>query len=284
MILEKEEFHKVVGEIYKMTNIITNKHYIGQTRSHRLNHSKYRPFGYMGRFNDHISESKSSKPNNSKYLNSSIRKHGSENFKCEKILECKLDELDFYEMKYISEFNTKYPNGYNLTDGGQQRGSLKGEKITIDNSDFVPLPLIKEPRDFKRSDKTKKLISEGLISAKKDINVRKEQMKKTQIQHHLSKFELFRNATIDINNIEQYIHVIKNNCKNYEYIRVIINKVKTAFVGKYETLEEIKERAINFIKELIEWQHDQNAGNLLRALTTTSLSEMTEEGTRVMTE
>ena len=50
MILEKEEFHKVIGEIYKITNTITGKFYVGQTRSHRLNHKKYRPFGYLGRF------------------------------------------------------------------------------------------------------------------------------------------------------------------------------------------------------------------------------------------
>ena len=54
MILNKDEIDKVVGEIYKMTNTTNGKHYIGQTRSHRLNHDKYRPFGYLGRFKDHI--------------------------------------------------------------------------------------------------------------------------------------------------------------------------------------------------------------------------------------
>ena len=45
MILNKDEIDKVVGEIYKITNTINGTHYIGQTRSHRLNHNKYRPFG-----------------------------------------------------------------------------------------------------------------------------------------------------------------------------------------------------------------------------------------------
>jgi hypothetical protein len=35
-IYNKDEFHKVVGEIYKITNTVNNKCYIGQTRSHRL--------------------------------------------------------------------------------------------------------------------------------------------------------------------------------------------------------------------------------------------------------
>jgi hypothetical protein len=252
MNLSEEEFHKVVGEIYKITNTITNKIYVGQTRSHRLNHSKYRPFGYMGRFKDHVSESNSTKTNTCRYLNSSIRKYGSNNFICEKILECRIDEMDFYEMKYIFELKTKYPTGYNLTDGGQKRGCVKGEKITIENSDFVPLsiPRIKEPPNLKRSDKTKMLISKGLKFAKKELSVREEQMKLTQTQHYASKFKLFENVFVDIDNIEQYIRIIKNTKLNNEYIRVVIDGVKTAFVGKYETTEETKNRAIQFIKEL----------------------------------
>jgi hypothetical protein len=41
MILNPDEFHKVEGEVYKITNTVTNKCYVGQTRSHRLNHGKY---------------------------------------------------------------------------------------------------------------------------------------------------------------------------------------------------------------------------------------------------
>lgn len=74
MLLNKNEFEKVVGEIYKITNTVTNKSYIGQTRSHRLNHDKYRPFGYLGRFKDHLSEANSNKTNRSRYLNSSLLK------------------------------------------------------------------------------------------------------------------------------------------------------------------------------------------------------------------
>ena len=43
-------------EIYKITNIITKKLYIGQTVSHVLNHGKYRKFGCVKRLNSHISE------------------------------------------------------------------------------------------------------------------------------------------------------------------------------------------------------------------------------------
>ena len=64
MILNIDEKDNVVGEIYKITNTTNGTSYIGQTRSHRLNHNKYRPFGYLGRFNDHVHEAFSSKKNN----------------------------------------------------------------------------------------------------------------------------------------------------------------------------------------------------------------------------
>ena len=66
MILSKEEQSKVIGEIYKITNTTNGKLYIGQTRSHRLNHNKYRPFGYLGRFKDHIHEAYSNKEDEKK--------------------------------------------------------------------------------------------------------------------------------------------------------------------------------------------------------------------------
>ena len=129
-LLEKEESHKIIGEIYKITNLITNKMYIGQTRSHYLNNGKYRPFGYMGRFKKHLNEASRININCScRYLNSTINKYGATNFKCELITTCYINDLDYYEIKYISELNTKYPNGYNLTNGGQKCGFEKGKKL-----------------------------------------------------------------------------------------------------------------------------------------------------------
>jgi len=52
-------------------------------------------------------------------LNEAIRKHGKENFEKEIIAWCYTKEhLDFLEKFYIKFFNSKIPNGYNLTDGG----------------------------------------------------------------------------------------------------------------------------------------------------------------------
>lgn len=253
MILNKDEKDKVMGEIYKITNTTNGKIYIGQTRSHRLNHSKYRPFGYLGRFNDHIHEAYSNKKNQCKYLNSAILKYGKECFNCELIHKCPIEELDSQEKYFIIEYNSKYPYGYNLTNGG------KG--FTDTNGNFV-CEINKPPKQMtkscKKSEYTKNLISVRLKNALNTKEHREKMMKLVQDKNLTKKFELFKNIKID-DNIDKYIHIIKNNKNNTEYVRVVIDKIKTTFVGKYEPIENIKNRAISFINDLKKWQRDQIA-------------------------
>jgi hypothetical protein len=248
MILDKNEFDKVVGEIYKITNMVNNHVYIGQTRSHRLNKNKYRPFGYMGRFKDHVHECNSNKKNICRYLNSAINKYGVENFKCEKILECAIDKLDENEIKNIKDYGSLFPNGYNLTQGGK---TCKQCKMNVDDVSN-PTVVNKIPnRNVEKSEHTKMMISKSLKDAKQDISHRNMMMKLTQTQHQQQKYDKFKHVQIDESNIEKYIHITNNNTLNYQYIKININGVKTTFVGKHETIEEIKNRAIDFIKNLI---------------------------------
>jgi len=106
-------------EIYKIVNLSNNKIYVGQAVSHILNHKKYRPYGHEGRFRCHISEAFSTKKNQSHYLNNAIRKYGVEDFVVELIECCEIKDADERETHYIKEFNSLYPNGYNLKNGGK---------------------------------------------------------------------------------------------------------------------------------------------------------------------
>ena len=257
MLLNKEDFDKVTGEIYKITNTQTDKCYIGQTRSHRLNHNKYRPFGYMGRFRDHINEAYSNKKKQSWYLNSSILKYGQDVFKCELLKTCSVSELDTYEQQFISEYDSKYPNGYNLTDGGKVFTTMKD----VDFEKTAPPP--RGEKNLKRSDHTKKLISERLKSALNDEDRRKQMMNAVQKQHLDKKFARYINTSIDESKIEDYLSIIHMNKTDTDYVRVCINKIRTSFVGKYETIEETMNRARSFIVDLIKWQRGQIAGNPL---------------------
>jgi hypothetical protein len=106
-------------EIYKITNQINQKIYIGQAVSHILNHKKYRPYGMEGRFRCHISEAFSSKKNQCHYLNNAIRKYGPENFTLHLLCNCKMEDADHIEKEEISKNNSLFPYGYNLNTGGK---------------------------------------------------------------------------------------------------------------------------------------------------------------------
>jgi hypothetical protein len=89
-------------------------------------------------------------------------------------------------------------------------------------------------------------------------------MKLTQDQHQEQKYNKFKDVQIDESNIEKYIHITNNNNNknNYQYIKININGVKTTFVGKHETINETKNRAMDFIKNLIN-------GNMIKLRETT---------------
>jgi group I intron endonuclease len=52
-------------------------------------------------------------------LNRAYTKYGDNYFKREIIEYCDIDELNNKEKLYIKQYNTKFPHGYNLTDGGE---------------------------------------------------------------------------------------------------------------------------------------------------------------------
>ena len=118
VILETDE-HRYC-EIYKITNTVNNKIYIGQAVSHILNHKKYRPYGMEKRFACHISEAFSDKKNQCHFLNNAIRKYGQDKFKLELLRVCKIDDADNVENEEIIKNNSLFPTGYNLNTGGKQ--------------------------------------------------------------------------------------------------------------------------------------------------------------------
>jgi group I intron endonuclease len=93
--------------IYKVTNLVNGKIYIGKTTS-----------GLKNRMKAHLCLAR--KCNGNGIFTRAIHKYGKENFKWE-IVDCCLfeDQLSEMEKYYIKEFNCRHPHGYNLTDGGE---------------------------------------------------------------------------------------------------------------------------------------------------------------------
>jgi hypothetical protein len=81
------------------------------------------------------------------------------------------------------------------------------------------------------------------------LDAKKEQMLRSQKQHAINKINKFKGIDIDLNNINQYIKVLHKK-DGSTFIRVIIGEKKTTFVGKYETLEILRDKAIEFIKSV----------------------------------
>ena len=92
------------GVIYKITNTLNGKIYIGKTKQ-KLDR----------RMTQHKCDSKKG----SLGIGAAIRKYGWENFMVEVIEECSVEKLNEREIFWIAELNSKAPNGYNLTDGGE---------------------------------------------------------------------------------------------------------------------------------------------------------------------
>lgn len=98
--------------IYKITNNVTNKSYIGQS----INIEKR---WYEHKYKAECVEDRSY----NSILHNSMRKYGIEHFILEVLEECTIEELDTKEQFWIQQLNTISPYGYNILQGGQ--GSRK---------------------------------------------------------------------------------------------------------------------------------------------------------------
>lgn len=104
-----------MGVIYKATNILNNKSYIGQTkRSLEIRRKEYE----LESFSNNRSHSA---------FHFALKKYGLINFSWEILEECKDDQLDEKEKFWIDYYNT-YIEGYNMTIGGQTGLNVWQEK------------------------------------------------------------------------------------------------------------------------------------------------------------
>lgn len=130
--------------IYKVTNIVNNKMYIGQTVRDLKN-----------RKNNHLSAAKLHKYNS--HFHNALRKYGSDNFDWE-IIHDNIDDIDFLnrlELFYIDYYDT-FDSGYNLTLGG---GGMSGFKRSDESRKKQSLAKIGK----KHSEKAKKNMSENHV-------------------------------------------------------------------------------------------------------------------------
>lgn len=100
-----------IGYIYKITNKINGKIYIGKTK-----------YNIDSRYKSHIKQAIKNKELNitSSKLYNAFNKYGVENFVIEQIEECPYDILSEREIYWIKELDSRNPSiGYNICKGGE---------------------------------------------------------------------------------------------------------------------------------------------------------------------
>ena len=111
--------------IYKYTNKVNGKIYIGQTNNLKLRYRGHKSAAFNPRSNDYDAP-----------LHRAFRKYGLENFDFEPVLELDLEDTDDnreiiseWEQYYIEHYDSKVENGkgYNIKDGGVNGGRYKME-------------------------------------------------------------------------------------------------------------------------------------------------------------
>lgn len=146
---------KIIG-VYKITNLINNKIYIGSSTSIK---NRFVQHKRLLRINNHFN----------KHFQSAWNKYGEENFRFEILIECKMEKLNIYEDEQILLFksnNRKY--GYNKRIDCKTNFGLKASPETREKLRLSHL-------GHKRSKETQEKISKArfkpIYQLDKDLNI-----------------------------------------------------------------------------------------------------------------
>lgn len=120
------------SEIYMVTCNITSKRYIGQVACYYMLKGRPIKAGHERRFKNHIDYANGKvKGQGARCLIDSIRKYGADNHSIKPIWICPTVQADYWEVKYIRQYNTQIPNGLNIMKGGKKCALEAETKIKI---------------------------------------------------------------------------------------------------------------------------------------------------------
>lgn len=211
-----------MGYIYKITNTISSKCYIGETKKNNPE----------CRWNEH--KLKIKKGIGCPALQDAVNKYGIENFKFDILIICFDEDRYRFEREYIKKFNSLSPNGYNLTPGGEG-GGFYGKKHNDLSKDKIKKSLTEIYGDLELRNK---------ISQRNKIIMNTENMK-IKIKEGLQNSEKYKNAKKgNINRkkhssetIEKLTNITHDYFNNYENIlkhREIMSDKKGLKILQYD--------------------------------------------------
>lgn len=236
-------------EIYKITNSITGKLYIGQTVSHMLNHGKYRRYGSAKRLDSHFSEAiKNNKDKECRYLNNSIRKYGIDKFKVELINICPMEKGDVVEAKYITEYNSIFPFGYNLKIGGTVFKHCDESRRILSESYYKSL----NKTQASDSDKLENKSDDKILNSTDQNKI--DRLENVDLPDDIDNID-------NIDNIDKYIRIYNKKTKHLLILK--IGDIELSFGSKKKSNDELKQDIIKFIDKVKQYkQEHKNSAKL----------------------
>lgn len=219
--------NKYMGYIYKISNNINNKIYIGKTTR-----------DIKTRFKQHCSKTAHKEDNS--ILHKAMDKYGINNFYIEEVnvvtsntkedLTILLNEMEKY---YIDVFDTVSPNGYNILRGGENTPNNRVHEI-------YKFSLTGEFIQYYET------ISDALVS------VGENNLKSTKIQYHLhtdcKAYGYLWSEDFNCNPYEQFIHWNKKNngkkSPNKMYPKVCQYNTNKEFVSYYNTASNAAKKVL----------------------------------------
>lgn len=216
-----KEYCNICNVVYKFTNILNNKIYIGQTTQSVHN-----------RVIQHITDSKSERKSNKTYFHRALLKYGFSNFTFEIIEYCKdkqqLDEKEIYWIGYYKSNIKQF--GYNLTPGGPGNTDKEFTRQNIDR-----LTRINTGRIV--SEETRKLIS---IANKEKWN--NPDFHQKHIKHVKEMWEITRNKVVQLD----YDYNIINTYLSQQQVAIMLYGKSS---GTFSRNLSYKENKINGFKK-----------------------------------
>ena len=154
-----------MGYIYKITNKINGKGYVGVT-------TQKDP---QIRWRQH--ELCAKKTNGCPLLSAAILKHGIENFNFEVLIICFDEDVFHYEVEYIAKYNTLAPAGYNGSSGGKFGDGFKGHK----HSEEAKKRISQKSKEHNSNPEVRKAHSESLKRHTQSMHEAKRKKKEEAI-------------------------------------------------------------------------------------------------------
>ena len=139
------------GTLYLIRNMINDKKYIGQVLHFRT--KRKIPTGFAIRMKEHEKSIEKVKVKCAPIISNAINAYGWDKFEKYPLLDCRAENMDFFEKKFIIEYNSHISkHGYNATWGGQDNGGQNwrtgvnhhhfGKKLDSDHKNKISISTI----------------------------------------------------------------------------------------------------------------------------------------------